>query len=145
MELSILSAIEWRLNHPTLYYWLGSYVELLRPHLLPDQLETVHSFVLEAIDLALHTPLCLSYSYSQITAAALFLRLADEKLIALVTGYSPTDLQACAQWIWNILQCPESIVYYSPDTKVSEDLFDSAMTINAQAMRFLMNMIRTQQ
>lgn len=52
-------------------------MELLRSHLNAEAIEPLRSFSLELIDLAIHTPISLMYSYSLMAASALYLRLQN--------------------------------------------------------------------
>lgn len=81
MELDILASVQWRLNFPTVYYWLGSYLDCLRgQHRVRDEaIGPLRLFSLELIDMAVHTPIFVMFPYSMITAAALYIRLQDGK------------------------------------------------------------------
>ncbi len=69
--------IGWRLNFRTVYFWLGSYLELLRPYLRDDVIEAVRASALELVDLAMHVPRFMATPYSVIAASALYIRLED--------------------------------------------------------------------
>jgi hypothetical protein len=69
--------IQWKLNVPTVYYWLGSYLELLRDDICLVEREDLRNACLELVDLAIHLPLSLMFSYSLIAASALYIRLQN--------------------------------------------------------------------
>lgn len=138
MELEILMSIQWRLNFATVYYWLGSYLDLLRFHLHPSTISPLRHFTLELLDLAVHTPIVMLFPYSMIVAAALHLRIQDAQLIRKVTPYGAEELIRCGEWLWSLFRCPEGVVYFEPEEHIDGVDFDAAVGTNYRIMNFLM-------
>lgn len=141
-ELEVLMAIQWKLNFPTVYFWLNLYLDLLRVQLGIDFVTRLRSTCLEILDLAVHTPIVLSFRYSVIAASAIYIRLQDEWLVMQCTEYSWPDMQACVDWLWGLFSCPENVVYFDPSAMVSEEEFDEAVETNGRIMNFLMDQVR---
>lgn len=80
MEVDVLMKLKWKLNFLSVYYWLGFYLELLRPCLASPSIEMIRIAVMNIIDIAVHCPGFLAFPYSLLSAAALHLRLGDGKI-----------------------------------------------------------------
>lgn len=130
--------LRWRLNAPTIYYWLGSYLELLRFRFSPKEVEDIRRHCIVLLDTAIHTPPNIIYRYSLIAAAILVLRIKDADLIYWASGYSQYDLAQCTEWLTSLFDCAEGIVYYDPSDRILDSQYDGAVRQNARVMRSLM-------
>lgn len=74
-ELDMMMVMRWHLNVASPFYWIGCYVRILEPYLPWGMDKVLLDASLELVDLAIHTPTSLHYSYSVLAAAALSIRL----------------------------------------------------------------------
>lgn len=93
---------------------------------------------MQLIDLAIHAPITLVYPYSMVAAAALHIRIQDERLVTYASGYAHDELRPCIEWLWGLHRIPHGVVYFDPGTRVTAEQFDEAISTNARIMYCLM-------
>lgn len=143
-ELEILMMVQWKLNFPTPHFWLNLYAELLwsDEHLSLKEFVSVRKEAMDILDIAIHTPIMLSFKYSILAASALYIRLQDEWLTMQSTEYTWPEIQPCVDLLWSLTGIPDYIIYYDSNDTVSEEEFDYAIESNTRAMNWLMEQIR---
>lgn len=141
-EVNLLMTLRWHLNVATPLYWAGLYLNLMVPHLSEVQVSTIELCVLRTLDMVMHTPLSLRYSYSQLAASTLLLPLVgtpDSRLVPLISGFTSAQLSPCFNELKALyLEITSKFEFPRPEIRCRAEQFDRIVAKNALIMQSLL-------
>ena len=122
----------------TPFYWLGCYVNILRPAIGLDFSKVLFESVLEILDLTTHTSIFITYYYSVIAAAAFHIRLQSFKWLKYATGYEYEQIRPCVRAMVAFLKIPHALEFPSPEERISGPEFDRIIVRNNSILKQLL-------
>lgn len=141
-EINLLMSLRWHLNVATPLYWAGLYLKLTIPHLREVAIPTIELCVLRTLDMVMHTPLALRFSYSLLAASALLLPLVgtpDVRLVPYISGFTAHELQPCFNELKALyLEVSAKFEFPRPEVRCRGEEFDRIVAKNSQIMHALL-------